>query len=148
MNEQQVPSSETQPQQQQQSTPAPAAEASAAPAMDPKEVEEGKPFAILSYALNFVILPFFLVPLIMRNNEFSLYHAKQSLMLWLIGIVGSAIGAMFMVICVGIILLPLLLVFLLILNIIGLVNAIKGEAKPLPVVGKWAEEWFKGLRKV
>ena len=42
----------------------------------PKDVEEGRTFAILSYALSFISIPFFLVPLIMRNNEFSLYHAK------------------------------------------------------------------------
>ena len=125
-----------------------AVEATAVQPMDPKEIEDGKPFAILSYALNFVGLPFFLVPLIMRNNEFSLYHAKQNLMLWLVGIVGGVISGVLIALCVGLLLFPLLTIFLLVLNIIGLINAIKGEAKPLPVIGKWGEDWFKGLRKV
>ncbi len=125
-----------------------AVEAAAVQPMDPKEIEDGKPFAILSYALNFVGLPFFLVPLIMRNNEFSLYHAKQNLMLWLVGIVGGVISGVLIALCVGLLLFPLLTIFLLVLNIIGLINAIKGEAKPLPVIGKWGEDWFKGLRKV
>jgi uncharacterized membrane protein len=30
----------------------------------------------------------------------------------------------------------------------GLINASKGEAKELPVIGKYAEEWFKGIQKV
>ncbi|HIE10783.1 MAG TPA: DUF4870 domain-containing protein [Kiritimatiellae bacterium] len=124
-----------------------AAEAAAVQPMEQKEIEEGKPFAILSYALNFVGLPFFLVPLIMRNNEFSLYHAKQNLVLWLVGIVGGVISGVLILLCVGVLLFPLLTIFLLVLNVVGLINAIKGEAKPLPVIGKWGEDWFKGLRK-
>ncbi|MBN1268974.1 MAG: hypothetical protein JXB04_05260 [Kiritimatiellae bacterium] len=126
---------------------APAPEAAPKPELTP-EVEEGKTFAILSYALNFIGLPFFLVPLIMRNNEFSLYHAKQNLILWLLGIVGSVVSSILAVVCIGIVLGLALLVFMLVLNIMGLMNAIKGEAKPLPLIGKWGEDWFKGLKKV
>ena len=38
-------------------------------------------------------------------------------------------------------------IFLLVLNILGLVNAVNGQAKPVPVIGKWGEDWFKGLQK-
>lgn len=114
----------------------------------PKEVEEGRTFAILSYALGLVGLPFFLVPLIMRNNEFSLYHAKQCLLLWLAGIVVSVVGSMLMVVCIGFILLPAAVIFLLVLDIMGLINAVKGEQKPVPLVGKYAQDWFKGISKV
>jgi uncharacterized membrane protein len=114
----------------------------------PKEVEEGRTFAILSYALSLIALPFFLVPLIMRNNEFSLYHAKQCLLLWLAGIVVSVAAAPLMLICVGVILVPAAGIFLLVLGIMGLINAIKGEQKPVPLVGKYADDWFKGLKKV
>ena len=113
----------------------------------PKEVEEGRTFAILSYALGLIGLPFFLIPLIMRNNDFSLYHAKQCLLLWLGGIAVSAIGSMLMVVCIGVILLPLGVIFLLVLDIMGLINAIKGDQKPVPLIGKYAEDWFKGLKK-
>ena len=117
------------------------------PAISP-EVEEGKIFAILSYVLSLICIPFFLVPLIMRNNEFSLYHAKQCLMLWLVGIVGSVVSAILMVVCIGLILSVVVGVFCLVLAIIGLINASKGAQKPLPVIGALAEDWFKGLRKV
>jgi len=110
-------------------------------------VEEGKTFAILSYALGLIGLPFFLIPLIMRNNEFSLYHAKQCLLLWLAGLVVSVIGSVLMIVCIGIIILTAGWVFLLVLDIMGLANAIKGEQKPLPLIGKYADEWFKGLKK-
>jgi uncharacterized membrane protein len=127
---------------------APAAEAAEAPAESAgggdKEVEEGKVFAILSYVLNLVGLPFFLVPLIMRNNEFSLYHAKQCLLIWLAAIVIALVNV---IPCLGQIVYLAVCVFLLVLDIIGLVNATKAEAKPIPVIGKWAEDWFKGIKK-
>ena len=112
-----------------------------------KEIEEGKAFAILSYALSFIGLPFFIVPLIMRNNAFSLYHAKQCLMLWLAGIAVSIVCAPLMAICIGIVLLPAGMIFLLVLNIMGLVNSVKAEIKPIPLIGKFAEDWFKGIKK-
>jgi uncharacterized membrane protein len=131
---------------------APAVEAApieAAPVLDGKEVEEGKAFAILSYALGFLGLPFFLVPLVMRNNAFSLYHSKQCLMIWLAGIAGGMIsGILVAVFCLGIITGFALGIFILVVEIIGLINASKGEMKPLPLIGAYAEDWFKGITKV
>lgn len=112
-----------------------------------QEVEEGRTFAILSYALSFIGLPFFLVPLIMRNNEFSLYHSKQCLMLWLAGIAASIVGSLLMVVCIGFVLLPAAGIFLLVLNILGLINAVKGLQVPIPVIGRYADDWFKGIKK-
>lgn len=118
------------------------------PVMDAKEVEEGKAFAILSYVLAFVSLPFFLVPLIMRNNDFALYHAKQCLLLWIAGAAGSMVCGLLSLACIGLLMFPLLFIALLVLAIMGLMTASKGEVKPLPVIGKYAEDWFKGIRKV
>jgi len=143
-----TPGQQPDEQQAQAETSAPAQEPSAPPPVSgSSETEEGRTFAILSYALNFIGLPFFLIPLIMRNNEFSLYHAKQNLMLWLVGMAGIVVSRILMMVCIGIILMLVLMIFLLVLNIIGLINAVKGEQKPLPVVGRWAEDWFKGLNK-
>jgi uncharacterized membrane protein len=113
-----------------------------------KDVEEGRTFAILSYALSFISIPFFLVPLIMRNNDFSLYHAKQCLMIWLAGIAVGVVGSLLMVVCIGVILLPAGMIFLLVLAVMGLMNAVQGLQKPVPVIGKYAEDWFKGITKV
>lgn len=112
------------------------------------EVEAGKAFAVLSYALSLIGIPFFLVPLIMRNNEFSLYHAKQCLLLWLAAIGVALVGGITTFICIGVILLPAGGIFLLVLNIMGLINAINAQQKPLPLIGKYAEQWFKGITKV
>lgn len=113
----------------------------------PDDVDDGKAFAILSYALSFISLPFFLVPLIMRGNAFALYHAKQSLIIWLAGVVVGVASAILTAICIGPIIGLVGFIFLLVLNIIGLMNAVKGEAKPIPVIGKWGEDWFKGIKK-
>jgi uncharacterized membrane protein len=118
-----------------------------APALPP-EVAEGQTYAILSYALSLTLLPFFFVPLILRNNSFSLYHAKQSLVLWILGVISLYVGSLLMVFCVGFLIITATSVLLVVLNIVGLVRAIKGEQKPLPVVGEWAESWFKGIRKI
>ena len=113
----------------------------------PPETAEGQTFAILSYALSLTLLPFFFVPLILRNNSFSLYHAKQSLVLWILGVVSLYVGSLLMVFCVGFLIIAATSLFLVVLNIVGLIHAIKGEQKPLPLVGDWAETWFKGIRK-
>ena len=114
----------------------------------PPEIAEGQTFAILSYALSLTMLPFFFVPLILRNNSFSLYHAKQSLVLWILGVVSLYVGSLLMVFCVGLLIIVATSVLLIVLNIVGLIRAIKGEQKPLPLVGEWAEMWFKGIRKI
>lgn len=117
------------------------------PAMDEQEIENGKTFAILSYVLGFLGIPFFLVPLIMRDNDFSLYHSKQCLMIWLVGIVGGTISGILMLVCIGVLTAIAIGVFILVVEIIGLMNSTKGLAKPLPLIGKYAEEWFKGISK-
>jgi uncharacterized membrane protein len=113
----------------------------------PKEIEEGKSFAVLSYVLSFIGLPFFLIPLIMRNNEYSLYHAKQCLILWIGGLVGGVVSGMLMAVCIGAILAPAVWIAMIVFCVMGLMNATKGLMKPLPLIGKFGEEWFKGLKK-
>ncbi|MFW6151392.1 MAG: DUF4870 domain-containing protein [Verrucomicrobiota bacterium] len=142
--------------EEQQTRPAPAASEQKATSgtgnsetvEESKDVKEGKPFAILSYALSFIGIPFFLLPLIIRNNDFSLFHAKQCLMIWVVGMIGGAISGILMLVCIGFVLAIVVGIFALVLNIIGLVKAVNGERKPLPWVGGYAEEWFKGITLV
>jgi uncharacterized membrane protein len=121
------------------------------PVCTPQEVSAGKVLAILSYVINFLRIPFFLVPLIMRNDRFSLYHAKQCLGLWLaflatavviwsFTLVTCGIGAIISLPCFGV-----LIIGAIVLDIIGLVHALNGECKPMPIVGGFSERWFKGI---
>jgi uncharacterized membrane protein len=129
------------------SEPEPAVEAETEVA-DAKEIEEGKVFAILSYVLGFLGIPFFLVPLIMRDNTFSLYHSKQCLMLWLVAMAGGMISGILTLVCIGVITGIALGIFIFVVDIIGLINAKNGVMKPLPLIGKYADDWFKGIVKV
>ena len=130
----------TQPAPEAPETPIQEPVAPVAVALDPQEVEKGKLFAILGYIIGILCI----VPLIQKDNAFSLYHAKQVLLLILAGI---ALSFLNVIPCLGQIVWGLGTLFLFVLDIIGLINAIKGEAKPVPLIGKYAEEWFKGIQK-
>ena len=107
--------------------------------MDAQEIEKGKTFAILSYIFILCI-----IPLIQKDNAFSLYHAKQGLLLLLTAI---ALSCLNVIPCLGWIVSGVGSLVLLVFAIMGLINAIKGEVKPVPLIGKFAEEWFKGIQK-
>ena len=125
--------------------PAVPAEYASVPA---QEIADGKAFAILSYAILLVQLPFFLVPLIMRNNEFSLFHSKQSLILAIAWYANAFIAAIFVWTCFVPVICAAVAVALIVLLVIGIINSVHGEFKPLPLIGPYAEKWFAGIKKV
>jgi uncharacterized membrane protein len=151
MDEQQGQQGEQAPQGEQHETPKidldPAAPEQYA-SVPAQEIADGKAMAILSYVINFVSLPFFIIPLVIRNNEFALFHAKQSLMIWIIGAVGYAVGSILTLVCIGVVVIIAVFVFVVVVNIIGIINAVNGQFKPLPVIGTYAEKWFAGIKKV
>jgi uncharacterized membrane protein len=50
-------------------------------------------------------------------------------------------------VCIGAILAPAVWIAMIVFCVMGLMNATKGLMKPLPLIGKFGEEWFKGLKK-
>lgn len=114
----------------------------------PQEIADGKAFAILSYAILIIQLPFFVVPLIMRNNDFSLFHAKQSLILAIAWYANWVIALIFSWTCFIPVICAVIAVALIVLLIIGIINSVNGQFKPLPVIGPYAEKWFAGIKKV
>ncbi len=96
-------------------------------------VEEGKTMAILSY----VTLIGWVIALVMnseKKNSFAKWHMRQSLLL----------GLAFFLTWIPFLGWILALV-LLVLWVMGLISAINGQEKEVPVLGKYAQEWFKGL---
>jgi uncharacterized membrane protein len=89
--------------------------------------------AVLAYII-------FFIPLLTdaKNDPFVKYHVKQGLVLFIGWIVEMFVGV---IPFAGWIIAPLLGVFLLVLFIIGIVNAVNGKEKPLPVVGSFAENF-------
>ena len=86
-----------------------------------------------------------------RKDEFAVYHARQSMVLtitavvtpliwavaaWVLAwvpLVGSLLAAFLFALVI------LIYLFLVAVWIVGMVNALRALAKPLPVVGEWAE---------
>lgn len=83
--------------------------------------------AILAYFIFF--LPLILAP----KSTFAKYHANQSLVLLIAWVVVMVVVAIVPVI--GWILSPLAGLFVLILWIMGIINAAQGVMKPLPLIG-------------
>ncbi len=105
-----------------------------------EEKTEGKinPLAILCYFGILLIIPWMMA----KDDEFVKFHVKQGLTLLLAGIITSIIGVIIGAIpVVGKIIAGLIWMFWLILGIIGIINVLRGEEKPLPLIGKFAENW-------
>lgn len=96
---------------------------------DPEDIQKNKVMAILAYIGILVLIPLFAA----KDSKFARFHTNQGLVLFIIGLVCSAlakikvIGWIFGILS--------LVVFVLV--IIGIVYAAQGKAKELPVVGNW-----------
>ena len=100
------------------------------------EMDEGKLYGFLAYLLG--IIGFWVVLLTKKDNKFAMYHAKQSLILFIAYIICYIV---FMIPVVGWFFLgPIISIILLVLWIIGMVNALNGKEKELPLLGKFAEK--------
>ncbi len=106
-------------------------------------------FAFLAYLVP--VLGWLYGLLFERRDEFVLYHAKQAMMLTIAAVVAPAAWAVAAWILVWIPLVGSVLaaslfalvlltyLFLAAVWIVGMINALAARAKPLPVVGRWAE---------
>lgn len=106
---------------------------------------EDKAVAILSYI---TLIGFIIAIVLHGNNKTRLgsFHLKQAL-----GLMLFSIGVWFAFIIIAFIPLINMLLFLiapltwlgiLVLIIMGIINAANGEMKPLPLVGTLFEKWF------
>ena len=112
--------------------------------MTQADIDDGKTMGILAYI-------FFIVPLFAaRDKKFAMYHTEQAIALWIafIGIyivmkiltiivnqISSTLG------CVISILGILPWMAYVVLWIMGLLNAIGGKVKELPVIGAWGQKF-------
>lgn len=108
---------------------------------DPKDIEQNKVMAILAYFGILVLVPLFGA----KESKFARFHTNQgillciaSLALWVVlqilaSILLSISWRMLWLVSV----LSLLWIVILVLAIIGIINAANGKAKELPVIGKY-----------
>ncbi|WP_022670253.1 hypothetical protein [Hippea alviniae] len=95
-------------------------------------IKKGRWLAWLSYFGLLMIIP----AVIHKDNPFVVYHVKQGLVLTITNLVSAFI---LFIPDVGKALDLFVSVFLMFLTITGIINAITGKIKPLPVIGKIAE---------
>lgn len=87
-------------------------------------------YAALAYIL-------FFIPLIVdKDSEYGKFHANQGLNLLLLGIAVSVLGALIPFIG-WFIISPVGGLLVLVLAIMGIINALNGEEKELPIIGKY-----------
>lgn len=69
-----------------------------------------------------------------KDDVFVKYHVNQGLLLFLLGVAGSIVG---IIPIIGAIVGAIVSVVCFVLMILGIVNAVKGEMKPLPFIGNF-----------
>ncbi len=107
----------------------------------PEAIEKGKSMAIVAY-ITYIGLIIAFVSINDKKNTYISYHIRQSLGLCLTSIALMIINVLPIL---GWIVSFLGGIFILVLWIIGLVNAIGGKEKPVPVLGKLFVDWFKNV---
>lgn len=106
-----------------------------------EDIESGKSTAIIAY----ITIIGLIIALVMNNdkkNPFAAYHIRQVVGL---AVTGIALGIINVIPILGWMISILGSIVILILWIIGLMNAINGKVKPLPILGDKYEEWFKSI---
>jgi uncharacterized membrane protein len=103
-------------------------------APDPADVEKNKVMAILAYVGFLVLVPI----LAAKESPFAKYHANQGLVLCLGGIAVAIVSGILSLIpfvgfCAVCGLFPALSIAWLVFAILGILNAVNGQMKPLPL---------------
>lgn len=93
------------------------------------DVSKNKTIAVLSYFL------FFLPLLTAKDSKYAMFHANQSLILIIISVAASIISGVLPVI--GAVIGMIVSLAVLVLWIMGIINAANGEMKPLPYIGQY-----------
>ena len=106
-----------------------------APKTDNAGVDSHKAMAIIGY----IIPILFFVPLLSdesKHNPFAKFHANQQLILLIAAVAVNILGSIIPFIG-WFLILPIGSIFLIVVAIMGIVNAAKGEMKKLPLIGKY-----------
>lgn len=94
-----------------------------------EDIGKNKVISALAYIIFF--LPLVACP----ESLFGKFHANQGLLLLIAGLAGSIVLSIIPVI--GWIILPLFSLAVFIIGIMGLIGALNGKAKELPIIGKY-----------
>jgi uncharacterized membrane protein len=112
-----------------------------------KDINDGKPLAAVGY-VPLCCIPTFLVPMMMaKENAYAQYHARQGAVLYIVAVLGAIVLVVFQTVCgfighgLGCISNLVGLGYggvVLVVMVLGIINALQGQAKELPVIGQFA----------
>lgn len=104
-----------------------------------RDVEDKKLFAFLATFLS--VIGFVIALAAKREDKYVMFYAKQSLVIFIIGVVAGAIGSVFKLIpIIGMIIYFALTILVLIVWILSWINALSEKEKDLPIISYWAEK--------
>lgn len=102
-----------------------------------QDIEKNKVISLLAYLSWLVLVPLFCA----KDSDYAKFHCNQGLLLAICEIVTSVvIGILSIIPVIGIvfaILGSLLGILFLLLTVFGIINAVSGKAKELPIIGKY-----------
>ena len=100
----------------------------------PEDIEENKWIACLAY-----VGILFLIPMLAKKDSpYSQFHAKQGFVLFLGWIAATVVNV---IPILGQIIFAIAGIFFFVLFIIGVINALSGKAKDLPLIGQLAHKF-------
>jgi len=106
------------------------------PPISAADVEAAKGTAWLSYLGILWLIPL----LTMKENTFAKFHVKQGIMLTILWVASTVLAA---IPIIGWLADLVIWVFDIIMMIMGIVNSLNGKYWEMPILGKWAADWFK-----
>lgn len=98
---------------------------------DQEDINKNKVMAILCYLGLLILVPFFMA----KDSKFVKFHLNQGLCIIVLAIVLAVIGCLPFI---GGIVDALSSIICLILMVIGILNAARGQAKELPIIGRFS----------
>ncbi len=97
---------------------------------DQADINDNKIIALFAYLGILVLIPLLAKP----ESKFARFHANQGLVLWIASMI---LGVIAIIPILGWIVGGLGSIVTLVLGILGIVNAVQGQAKELPIIGKF-----------
>ncbi len=99
---------------------------------DKTDIENNKVMAILAYLWILFLIPIFLA----KGSKFAKYHANQGLVLFVcVTVVSVAAGILTGILPILGIVFWVVDLFFILLMVVGILNAVNGKARILPVIG-------------
>ena len=108
--------------------------------MNTGTVQEGKTIAIISYITIIGLIIAFIMNQ-SKKNSFASFHIRQATGIALLGVIISMLSNYMNLGFIG----TILGFGVLALSIIGIISAVQGQEKKIPLLGDQFQEWFKSI---